>query len=92
MAEVGVAVHSLLIGAPCRRTSRRSSNTWTALGEPTVDRFSHVSPTTNDVVVAEGKVRANRTDGTFMSLVFCDVLDMRDGKIQRLISYLMEVK
>ncbi len=47
---------------------------------------------TNDVVVAEGSVRAPRTDGSHMSLVFCDVFDMRGGKIRRLISYLMEVK
>ena len=45
-----------------------------------------------DVVVAEGAVRAPRVDGTFMDLVFCDVFDMRDGKIRRLISYLMQTK
>lgn len=43
----------------------------------------------NDVVVAEGAVRVSRTDGTIMNLVFCDVFEMRDGKIRRLISYLM---
>jgi ketosteroid isomerase-like protein len=42
------------------------------------------------VVVAEGAVRAGRTDGTFLTLVFCDVFELRDGKIRRLISYLME--
>jgi len=46
----------------------------------------------NDVVVAEGTVRANRTDGTAVNLAFCDVFDMRHGKIRRLVSYLMEVK
>lgn len=46
----------------------------------------------NDVVVAEGTVRANRTDGTFLNLVFCDVFDIQRGKIRRLVSYLMEVK
>src|SRR5262245_21406883 len=45
-----------------------------------------------DVVVAEGAVRAPKQDGTFLNLVFCDVFDMRDGKIRRLISYLMEAK
>lgn len=45
-----------------------------------------------DVVVAEGAVRAPKADGAFLDLVFCDVFDMRDGKIRRLISYLMEVK
>ena len=45
-----------------------------------------------DVVVAEGSVRAAKTDGTALNLVFCDVFDMRGGKIRRLISYLMETK
>jgi ketosteroid isomerase-like protein len=45
-----------------------------------------------DVVVAEGSVRAGRTDGTFVNLVFCDVFEMRDGKIRKLTSYLMEEK
>ena len=46
----------------------------------------------DDTVVAEGSVRAPKRDGTFLDLVFCDVFDMRNGKIRRLISYLMEVK
>lgn len=44
-----------------------------------------------DVVVAEGSVRARRKDGTPLHLAFCDVFEMQDGKIRRLISYLMEV-
>jgi uncharacterized protein len=47
---------------------------------------------TGDVVVAEGSVRAPKGDGTFLNLVFCDVFDMRNGKIRRLISYLMETR
>jgi ketosteroid isomerase-like protein len=46
----------------------------------------------DDVVVAEGTVRAPRTDGTVMNLVFCDVFEMRAGKIGALTSYLMETK
>jgi ketosteroid isomerase-like protein len=46
----------------------------------------------DDVVVAEGSVLAPKKDGAFLDLVFCDVFDMRDGKIRRLISYLMEAK
>ena len=46
----------------------------------------------DDVVVAEGSVRAPRQDGSVMNLVFCDVFDMQNGKIQRLVSYLMETK
>ena len=46
----------------------------------------------NDVVVAEGTVRTQRKDGTTMNLAYCDVFEMSDGKIRRLISYLMETK
>src|SRR5262245_13311711 len=44
----------------------------------------------DDVVVAEGRVRTERKDGTFLTLAFCDVFEMQGGKIRRLISYLME--
>lgn len=44
------------------------------------------------VVVAEGSVRTQRKDRTFVQLAFCDVFEMRGGKIRRLISYLMETK
>ena len=56
-------------------------------GQPTI----HVSRLIEDgdVVVAEGAVRAPRADGTVVNLVFCDVFDMRDGKICRLVSYLV---
>lgn len=46
----------------------------------------------NDVVVAEGSVRSQRTDGGFLNRAFCDVFIMRDGRIQRLTTYLLEVK
>ena len=46
----------------------------------------------DNVVVAEGSVRAPKQDGGFLNLVFCDVFDMRAGKIRRLVSYLMETK
>lgn len=46
----------------------------------------------NDVVVAEGTVRTQKRDGAIVNLVFCDVFEMQDGKIRRLISYLMETK
>jgi ketosteroid isomerase-like protein len=42
------------------------------------------------VVVAEGSVRTQREDGTFVHVAFCDVFEMQGGKIRRLISYLME--
>ncbi len=43
----------------------------------------------NDVVVAEGTVMANRTDGTTLALAFCDVFEMTGGRIRKLISYLV---
>jgi uncharacterized protein len=46
----------------------------------------------NDVVVAEGSVRAQRSDGSPLSLRYCDVFVMRGEKIRELISYLMELK
>ena len=46
----------------------------------------------NDVVVAEGTVRARRREGTVMVLAMCDVFEMADGKIKRLTSYLMETR
>ena len=44
-----------------------------------------------DVIVTEGRVRANPRDGGHIHLAFVDVFDMRDGLIRRLVSYLMQV-
>jgi uncharacterized protein len=46
----------------------------------------------NNVVVAEGSVHTQKKSGDLLNLRYCDVFDMQDGKIKRLISYLMEVK
>lgn len=46
----------------------------------------------NDIVVAEGTVRTKRKDGAILNLMFCDVFDMRDARIQRLTSYLAEIR
>jgi uncharacterized protein len=43
-----------------------------------------------NVVVAEGTIRTQRRDGTFMNLAFCDVFEMQGAKIRRLTSYLMQ--
>jgi uncharacterized protein len=45
----------------------------------------------NDVAVAEGTVRAQKTDGTVLDLAFCDVFEMRNTKIAGLTSYLVTV-
>jgi ketosteroid isomerase-like protein len=42
----------------------------------------------HDIVIAEGTVHAPRRDGTVVALEYCDVFEMRNGKIARLISYL----
>jgi len=46
----------------------------------------------NDVVIVEGTVWAQKASGEFLNLAFVDVFEMRNGRICRLISYLMEVK
>lgn len=46
----------------------------------------------NDIVVAEGTVRAKKKDTEFINLVFCDVFEMRNGLIKKLTSYLMTLK
>ena len=46
----------------------------------------------NGVVVAEGSVRVQRKERTFLDLAFCDVFEMQGGRIRRLVSYLMETR
>jgi ketosteroid isomerase-like protein len=60
------------------------------LGRPQITTTRVVEE--DDVVVAEGKVRAERRAGGFLDLLFCDVFVMKGGKIQRLTSYLVELK
>ncbi|HEX7181323.1 MAG TPA: nuclear transport factor 2 family protein [Thermoanaerobaculia bacterium] len=60
------------------------------VGSPTITITRMVEE--DDVVVAEGAVQAQRKDGGALNAVFCDVFILRAAKIQRLISYLMEVR
>lgn len=46
----------------------------------------------NDVVVVEGRVRSQHKDGGFLDRAFCDVFVMQNARIQRLTTYLMDVK
>jgi ketosteroid isomerase-like protein len=57
------------------------------IGQPeiTVTRYLE----SGDAVIAEGRVVAQRTEGGPLNVVFCDVFDLREGKICRLVSYLM---
>lgn len=59
------------------------------LGRPAIDVTRLVEE--DEVVVAEGRVRAARRDGGVLNAVFCDVFVMRDAKIRHLTSYLMEL-
>ncbi|HME97617.1 MAG TPA: nuclear transport factor 2 family protein [Methylomirabilota bacterium] len=59
------------------------------VGRPTIEVTRLVEE--GDVVVAEGTVRSARRDGGTLNAVFCDVFVMRDEKIRRLTSYLMEL-
>ncbi len=43
----------------------------------------------NDVVIAEGTVLTETKAGEKINLVFCDVFEMQQGKIKKLISYLV---
>jgi ketosteroid isomerase-like protein len=43
-----------------------------------------------DVVVAEGKVVVEKTEGGYLDGVFCDVFIMENGKIKQLTSYLID--
>jgi uncharacterized protein len=57
-------------------------------GNPVIDLVRMTEE--NDVVVAEGRVLARREDGTTLPLAFCDVFEMQNGRIRRLVSYLVE--
>jgi ketosteroid isomerase-like protein len=46
----------------------------------------------NGVVVAEGAVRTQKKNGELMTLAFCDVFELCEGRIARLVSYLMQVR
>jgi ketosteroid isomerase-like protein len=46
----------------------------------------------NNIVITEGTVRTKKKDAQYINLVFCDVLEMKDGLINKLTSYLMEIK
>jgi ketosteroid isomerase-like protein len=60
------------------------------VGSPTITITRLVEE--DDVVVAEGDVRAARADGGALHAVFCDVFLMRDARIRRLTSYLAEIR
>ena len=46
----------------------------------------------DDVVIAEGTVRAEWKAGGVLNAVYCDAFEMENGRIKRLISYLVDLK
>lgn len=60
------------------------------VGSPTIQVTRLVEE--QDVVVAEGTVRAKKKEGSMLNAVFCDVFLMRDAKIRHLTSYLIELQ
>jgi ketosteroid isomerase-like protein len=46
----------------------------------------------NDVVIAEGTVRAAWKNGGFLNAVFCDVFEMANARVKRLITYLVPLE
>jgi ketosteroid isomerase-like protein len=57
-------------------------------GKPTITVTRMIEE--NDIVVAEGSVTAAFRNGGMLEAVFCDVFEMENGKIRKLISYLMQ--
>lgn len=57
------------------------------VGRPVIKICRYVEA--DDVVIAEGSVQANMKGGGILDAVFCDVFDMQNGKIKKLITYLM---
>jgi ketosteroid isomerase-like protein len=60
------------------------------VGRPTITTSRMIEE--DDVVIAEGAVRAKRVDGGLLSAVFCDVFEMKDARITRLTTYLTVLK
>jgi len=45
----------------------------------------------NDVVIVEGAVTCSFINDDILDAVFCDVFEMRNAKIQKLTSYIMQI-
>ena len=59
-------------------------------GKPTVRLIRMTEE--NDVVIAEGTVRAAWKQGGFLDAVFCDVFEMENARIRRLVTYLVSLQ
>ncbi|MFC0427299.1 nuclear transport factor 2 family protein [Chryseobacterium scophthalmum] len=59
-------------------------------GKPKITVFRMTEE--NDVVIAEGNVVASFKNGDILNADFCDVFEMKNGLIKKLVSYLMQKK
>lgn len=57
------------------------------IGSPSIQIVKLIEE--NDIVIAEGAVQGNMKNGNILDAVFCDVFEMKKGKIKKLTSYLM---
>ena len=57
-------------------------------GRPSITLFRMTEQ--DNVVIAEGAVKCKMKDGPVVDMVFCDVFEMEDAKIKKLISYIMQ--
>ena len=57
------------------------------VGKPVIEIVRMVEE--NDIVIAEGAVKAKMKSGEMLDAVFSDVFHMEDGKIKQLTTYLM---
>lgn len=57
------------------------------VGSPTI-KVSRMTEE-NDVVIAEGNVKSEMKSGELLDASFCDVFEIKNGKIKQLTSFLM---
>ena len=57
------------------------------VGSPSIQLIKLIEE--NDIVIAEGAVQGKMKNGNILDAVFCDVFEMKEGKIKKLTSYLM---
>lgn len=57
-------------------------------GSPTIKILRMIEE--NDIVIAEGSVTCAFRNGDILNAVFCDVFEMKEAKIKKLTSYLMQ--
>jgi ketosteroid isomerase-like protein len=60
------------------------------VGSPTITITRRVEE--DNVVIAEGKVRVKKKDGGFLNAVFCDVFAMKNERIKRITTYIVQIK